>query len=211
MKKFIILSIIFFAVSTQLKAQYLSLNVFGGYTAPDEPNFKNAYAHIDGGFMWGASIEGVKHSQGLELLYQYQSTNIPVYGNGIVGGGGGYSQLNPDNTSGVISYLLLNFNRYFDANPKVQPYAGIGLGTSFIHMDAGNGTGTYFAWDIKGGVKIKVAKSVAIKLGAQLLSSLHQSGTYYYYYYGQPFAYAGYSAVWQFGVTGGLTFDFGGR
>ncbi len=202
MKKFSIVLIALFAIMGQLKAQTISVNAYGGYTFDENLNFDNAYAKIKSGFMWGVSAEGIGPRGGaLELLYQYQATNVPVYSNTT-------GLLNPDENSGVISYLLLNANQYFKINPTVQPYVGLGAGAAFISEHAGN-SATKFAWDAKTGLKIKATKSVAFKIGAQLLSSVHQSGTYYYYYYGRPYAYAAYSNVFQFGFTGGITYDFG--
>jgi hypothetical protein len=207
MKKFSIVLVALFAMVSELKAQTISINAFGGYTFDDKLYFNNADATIRGGGMWGVSAEGISPSGGaLELLYQYQSTSIPVYGYTRAG----HELLNPDNTDGVISYLLLNGIQYFHVNYTAEPYAGLGAGVAFISANAGQ-SATKFAWDLKGGVKIKAGHALAFKIGAQLLSSLQQSGTAYYYYYGQPYAYATYTTIWQFGFTGGVTFDFGGH
>ncbi|HEY4323936.1 MAG TPA: hypothetical protein VGN20_08110 [Mucilaginibacter sp.] len=207
MKKISILLVAIFAIASGLKAQTLSINAFGGYTFDDKLYFKNADATIKGGGFWGVSAEGISHNGGaLELLYQYQSTSIPVYAYTKTG----HVLLNPDNTDGVISYLLLNGIQYFHANPEIQPYAGIGAGVAFVSANAGNSS-TKFALDFKGGVKIKAGNALAFKVGAQLLSSYQQSGTSYYYYFGVPYAYATYTTMWQFGFTGGITFDFGGH
>jgi opacity protein-like surface antigen len=207
MKKFSIVLVAFFAIISEIKAQTISVNAFGGYGFDDKLYFNNADATIKGGFMWGVSAEGISPSGGaLELLYQYQSTSIPVYAYTKAG----HVLLNPDNTDGVISYLLLNGIQYFHVNPTAEPYAGLGSGVAFVSANAGNSS-TKFALDFKGGVKIKVNHALAFKVGAQLLSSVQQSGTSYYYYYGAPYAYATYTSIWQFGFTGGVTFDFGGH
>lgn len=208
MKKFSIIILVFlFAINSQLKAQTISANVFGGYTFQEKLDFGNAYALIHGGFMWGASVEGIgSRGEALELLYQYQSTNIPVYTHS----GTSVNPLNVSDNSGVVSYLLINGIQYFNVNPKIIPYFGAGGGVGFVSVNSGNGSSTGFAWDLKTGVKIKTSKSVAIKLGAQLLSVLSQSGGHYYYP-GTPYAYSTYASIWQFGFTGGLTFDFGGH
>src|SRR5882672_9985405 len=103
MKKSIILSVVLFFIVIAGYSQHLSVNAFGGYTFRDKINFGNAYSYINAGGMWGASVEGVNaQGTGIELLYQYQSTDIPTYtqpGNILVSG----------NTSSVVSYLLLNF------------------------------------------------------------------------------------------------------
>jgi hypothetical protein len=205
MKKFSIILLVFlFAIGSQLKAQTISINAFGGYTFQDKLEFGNAYALIHDGFMWGASVEGIGHTgQALELLYQYQSTTMPVYSfnNG---------QVNPLNSnsdhSGVISALIINGTQYFKANPKVTPYFGAGGGVGWVTVKSGNGSNTGFAWDLKTGVKIMASNSVGVKIGAQLLSLLSQSGGYYYY---GGYGYSAYGTIWQFSFTAGLTFDFG--
>ena len=200
MKKTIVLSVVLFFMVAAGYSQHLSVNAFGGYTFRDKINFSNAYTYINAGGMWGASIEGVNaQGTGLEILYQYQSTSTPttVY---IP------SQTFSSNT--IISYLLLNFEQYYTANPKIQPYGGLGLGAAFYKSDyQGSTSETKFAWDIKAGVKFKMSSSVGLKIGAQLLSSSQATGTAFYYGY----VYTTYATILQFGFTGGLVFDFGGH
>jgi hypothetical protein len=201
MKKVSILLVALFAIIGELKAQTLSVNLFGGYTFNDELHFNTAYAKVNGGGIWGASLEGISaRGTALELLYQYQSTTVPVY---TYAGPNG--PLNSGKDGAVISYLLLNGIQYFHTGEEeILPYFGVGLGAAFISADQGN-SATKFAADLKGGVKIKAGHALAFKLGAQLLNSVQQSG--YYYYYGYP--YATYTSLWQFSFTGGVTFDFG--
>jgi hypothetical protein len=200
MKKTIVLSVASLLIMAVGYSQHLSINAYGGYTFRDKINFSNAYTYINAGGMWGASIEGVNaQGTGLEIVYQYQSTGTPttVY---IP------SQTFSSNT--VISYLLLNFEQYYMANPKIQPYGGLGLGAAFYKSDyQGSTSATKFAWDIKAGVKFKMSSSVGIKIGAQLLSSSQATGTAFYYGY----VYTTYATILQFGFTGGLVFDFGGH
>ena len=200
MKKSIVSSVILFFIAAAGYSQHLSVNAFGGYTFRDKINYGNAYTYINGGGMWGASVEGV-NAQGtaLELLYQYQSTETPttVYVP---------SQTFPSST--VVSYLLLNFEQYLLNNPKIQPYAGIGLGAAFYKSDfQGVTSATKFAWDLKAGVKFKATDAFGIKIGAQLLGSAQATGTAFYYGY----AYTTYATILQLGFTGGLVFDFGGH
>ena len=204
MKKFSILLLVLFAIGGELKAQYISVSAFGGYTFQDKLNFSDAYALIHAGGIWGVSAEGISHhGEALEVLYQYQSTSIPVYKYGV---GGNSDLLNPNDNTGVISYLLINGNKYFPVSPAIEPYFGIGAGIAFISADAGS-SGSNFAWDLKTGLKIHTSnKKVSFKIGAQLLSSLHQSGTYYY---GPYYVYSAYTSALQFSFTGGITFDFG--
>jgi opacity protein-like surface antigen len=200
MKKTIVLFAALLFIVAAGYSQHLSVNAFGGYTFRDKINFSNAYTYINAGGMWGASIEFVNaQGTGLEILYQYQSTATPttIY---IP------SQTFSSNT--IISYLLLNFEQYYTNNPKIQPYGGLGLGAAFYKSDyQGSTSETKFAWDIKAGVKFKMSSSVGIKIGAQLLSSSQATGTAFYYGY----VYTTYATILQFGLTGGLVFDFGGH
>ena len=201
MKK-LLLSIAILFVTAAGYSQHLSFNAYGGYSFRDRVNFSSAYAYLNAAGMFGASVEGV-NAQGtaLELLYQYQKTDIPVYN---------YPTNNQlaSNNGTVVSYLLLNFEQYLLNNPKIQPYGGLGLGAAFYKgSEPGTSSETKFAWDIKAGVKFKVSSSVGIKIGAQLLSSAQATGNAFYYGY----VYTTYASILQFGFTGGLVFDFGGH
>jgi hypothetical protein len=202
MKKTIVSSVVLFFMVAAGYSQHLSVNAFGGYTFRDRVNFTSAYAYLNGGGMWGVSVEGVNvQGTGLELLYQYQSTAVPVYSYPL------NNQL-ASNSGTVVSYLLLNFEQYLLNNPKIQPYGGLGLGAAFYQSSSpGTTSGTKFAWDVKAGVKIKASSSVGIKIGAQLLSSSQATGNAFYYGY----VYTTYATILQFGFTGGLVFDFGGH
>ncbi len=208
MKKTLITSVILIIAAAGY-SQHLSFNAFGGYEFRDKINFGNAYAYINGGGYWGASLEGV-NAQGtaVELLYQYQSTNIPIYTYP------GNVQQNAGKDGAVVSYLLLNFEQYMLNNPKIQPYGGIGLGAAFYKGDyPGSSSETKFAWDLKAGIKFKASQSFGIKIGAQLLGSAQATGTAFYspgFGY-PPYAYTTYATILQFGFTGGLVFDFGGH
>ncbi|HEV3223574.1 MAG TPA: hypothetical protein VGZ90_11890 [Puia sp.] len=208
MKKTFITSVILIIAAAGY-SQHLSINAFGGYTFRDRINFGNAYAYINGGGFWGASIEGVnQQGTGVELLYQYQKTNIPIYTYP------GNVQQNPAQDGAVVSYLLLNFEQYMMNNPKIQPYGGIGLGAAFYKGDyPGSSSETKFAWDLKAGIKFKASSSVGIKIGAQLLGSAQATGTAFYspgFGY-PPYAYTTYATILQFSFLGGLVFDFGGQ
>jgi hypothetical protein len=199
MKKTLITSVILLVAAAGY-SQHLSVNLYGGYNFRDKLNFGNAYAYINAGGIFGATIEGVNaQGSGLELQYNYQKTTAPAYSYA------GNVQLNPGNTDATISFLLLNFEQYYMNNPKVQPFGGIGLGAAFL--SGGGRSATDFAWDLKAGVKIKAGDALGFKIAAQLLGSSHATGTAWYY--GYP--YTTYTTMLQFGFTGGLVFDFGGH
>jgi len=197
-----------FLISFSAFAQHISINAFGGYTFRDRVNFGNAYAYLNAGGIWGASIEGVNaQGTGLEILYQYLSTKIPVYAYQT------NTQLNAGSDGAVISYLLLNFEQYYMNNPKIQPYGGLGLGAAFYKGDyAGSSSETKFAWDIKAGVKFNAGSGLGIKIGAQLLASPQATGNAFFVGYpGNVYSYTTYATILQFSFTGGLVYSFGGK
>jgi len=198
MKKILIVLVSILAIQGVARSQTISLVGYGGYVFGDNVSFGNASANIKGSGMWGAALEGYnQYGNGLELLYQQQNTNVPVIG--YPGG----NQLN-QRTGAVLSWILLNFERYFiQSDSHVMPYGGLGLGVLLTAPENGN-SGSYFAWDAKLGVKLKTAGKVGFKLQAQLLSSTAASGTGWYYGY----VYTTYSTLWQFGLAGGITIDF---
>ena len=200
MKKTIVLSVGLLCIVVAGYSQHLSINAFGGYAFRDKINYSNAYTYINAGGMWGASVEGVNaRGTGLEILYQYQSTGTPTTT---------YFPTQTFNSNTVVSYLLLNFEQYYMANPKIQPYGGLGLGAAFYKSNfQGSTSATKFAWDVKAGVKFKMSSSFGIKIGAQLLSSSQATGTAFYYWY----VYTTFATILQFGLTGGLVYDFGGH
>ena len=200
MKKTIVLSVGLLCIVVAGYSQHLSINAFGGYAFRDKINYSNAYTYINAGGMWGASVEGVNaRGTGLEILYQYQSTATPTTT---------YFPTQTFNSNTVVSYLLLNFEQYYMANPKIQPYGGLGLGAAFYKSNfQGSTSATKFAWDVKAGVKFKMSSSFGIKIGAQLLSSSQATGTAFYYWY----VYTTFATILQFGLTGGLVYDFGGH
>ncbi len=207
MKKAIFSGFIFL-LSISAFSQHISLNAYGGYTFAETINFGNAYAHINEGGVWGVSLEGVNaRGSGLELLYQYQTTNIPAYSTP------GNKQLNEGKDGAVISYLLFNFEQYLLENPKVQPYCALGFGIAFVKGDYdGSVSSDKFAWDFKAGVKFNMSSSFGLKIGAQLLSSAQATGSSFYVGYpGYVYPYTTYATIWQFGFTGGIVYTFQAR
>ena len=201
MKKIAIYLLMFFAMNGALKAQGISITGYGGYVFGDKVNFGNADANIKASGVWGVSIEGMNpYGNALELVYHYQSTDVPVttYPGGNV--------INNGKSSAVLSYVLLNFERYVHVGEKVMPYGGLGLGVLITSPQSSSGY-SYFAWDLKAGAKIKTNGKLGFKIQALLLSSTAATGTAWY----NGYIYSTYSTLWQFGLEGGITFDFGGK
>jgi hypothetical protein len=202
MKKILIVLVSILAIQSVARSQTISLTGYGGYVFGDNLNFNSFTANIQGAGTWGVGIEGITaHGSALELVYQQQNPTVVV--NGPFNG----SSREDRSANGSLSWILLNFNRYFiQSDSHVQPYGGLGLGVLLTNSDKSSGY-SYFAWDAKLGVKIKTDGKLGFKLQAQLLSSTAASGSAWYYGY----VYTTYSTLWQFGLLGGITFDFGGK
>ncbi|MFL9483687.1 hypothetical protein ACI6Q2_12980 [Chitinophagaceae bacterium LWZ2-11] len=200
MIKQLCLLILLVSTITAVSAQKISLTGFGGYTFRDRVDFANGYfGYLNDGGHWGASIEAINRAgRGIDLTYNQQNTTAPVYNN--------FGQLiNPNNQNITISYLTLGLVEYFPVNQVVSPYGGFGMGIGIV---GGATSATRFAWDIKGGLKVKASRIIGIKLQAQLASIVQGGGAGFYFGTGGGgVSYATYSSVLQFGFTGGLCFD----
>ena len=198
MKKILIVLVSLLTIQGIAHSQTISLVGYGGYVFGDNLNFSSATANIQGSGWWGAAIEGYNiHGNGLELLYQQQNPNVHIQGYNS-------GNLLDRSVSGSLSWILLNFERYFiQPDSHVMPYGALGLGVLLTSSSQGNNY-SYFAWDAKLGVKLKTSGRLGFKLQAQLLSSTAASGTGWYYGY----VYTTYSTLWQFALGGGITIDF---
>jgi hypothetical protein len=203
MKKTILSLLLICAIMASTNAQMFTLTGYGGYTFQDHVSFANAYGYLNESGHWGVSVEGMNHSgRAVELLYQQQSTHIPVYAYSGVGG-----QLNKNDDKAIVSYVMLNAVNYLKASPKAWPYFGVGLGVGIVSPSAGNSESA-FAWDAKLGVKIRASTSVSLKIQEQLFSMVQASGAGFYAGTGGAgVAVTSYSSIYQFGFSGGLCFD----
>jgi len=198
------LLLVAFLLTLGMKAQdakSISLNLYGGYTFSDRIDFDYGHATIDDGFEFGAGLEFfVQKSSSIELKYLRLDTSMPAY-NDITG-----TQL-AGNDSGAINYVLLGGNHYFDNGGKAVPYLGGGIGVGIIETPQ-QGSGTNFAWEIKGGVKIKTASVVSVSLQATLKSMVINTGTDTYWGYWGPVAVSTYTNSFQFGLGAVIGFNF---
>lgn len=214
MKKSHLLFVVFFfslAMSAQSSGSFL-LNLYGGYTFSDKVEFDSSYARVEDGFEYGAGLEYfIMENASLELKYNRLDTKMPLYTSiaipdrGIAPG----TQLNAGNDKGAINYLLLDYTYYFGASTQnLQPFLGAGAGIAILETPQ-SGSGTYFGWEIKGGVKIKTSSPLSINLHAYLQSMAAAVGYDYYwdYYYG-PLAVTDYASTFQFGLGASLSYDF---
>ncbi|MCD0470548.1 outer membrane beta-barrel protein [Flavobacterium sp. JAS] len=205
MKKNHLLFVVFFfslAMSAQSSKSFL-LNLYGGYTFSDRVDFDNAHASVEDGFEYGAGLEYFfMENSSIELKYNRLDTKMPFYGpTGI--------QLNAGDDKGAINYVLLDYTYYFGSSTqKLQPFLGAGAGIAILETPQ-SGSGTYFAWEIKGGVKIKTNSPLSINLHAYLQSMSAAIGTDYYWsnYWGVV-GFTDYASTYQFGLGASLSYDF---
>jgi hypothetical protein len=199
----IVMAVIMLGTAANAQKSKVSLNLLGGYTFQDRVNFDAAYTNVQDGFQYGGSLEFFPaKTSSVELSYQRMATNFPLYGPAG-------TQLNKGNDDGSVNYILLGGNGYMLKSnaAKAVPFFGGGLGVGIL-----NGRGesaTKFAWNIKGGVKIKTSGMVSIKLHAYLQSVISTFGNDYWYAgWGTVVAVPDYATLLQFGLGGAISLDF---
>jgi opacity protein-like surface antigen len=198
------LILIAFLFSAAMMAQdrgSVVLDVYGNYTFSDRVNFDYGHATIEDGFQYGIGLEFFPQtSTSVELKYLRIDTGLPLYyENG--------NQVNPGDDKGAINYVLLGGNHYFDKGTKATPYLGGGIGIGIVETPQ-QGSDTNFAWEIKGGVKIKTASVVSVSLQASLQSMAAAVGTDTYWGYWGPVAVTDYAYSYQFGLGAIIGFNF---
>ncbi|WP_119791360.1 outer membrane beta-barrel protein [Flavobacterium anhuiense] len=214
MKKYHLLVTLFFfslVLSAQSSQSFL-LNLYGGYTFSDRVDFDSSYGKVEDGFEWGAGLEYfIMDNASIELKYNRLDTHMPLYtkvplNNGAIAPG---TQVNAGDDKGAINYILADYTYYFgSSSQKALPFLGAGLGVSILETPK-SGNGTYFAWEIKGGVKIRTDSPVSINLHAYLQSMSAAVGyDYYWDYYWGPVAVTDYASTFQFGLGASLSYDF---
>lgn len=182
-------------------ARSFSLNLYGGYNFSDSVNYDGYSATIKDGFQYGAGFEYFfSRNNSVELKYQRADTKIPFYGPAG-------NQLNSGDDKGALNFILLDGTHYFDTGSNLLPYLGAGLGVGIIETPQ-SGNGTYFAWNIKGGVKIKTASTVSVNINAYLQSMSAAVGNSYYWTYYGPVGVEDYVSTYQFGLGAVLSFNF---
>src|SRR6478735_8049718 len=175
------------------------LDVYGSYTFSNNVNFDYGHIKIGDGFTYGAGFEFFpQKSSSVEVKYLRLDTSmktdrVPANGQNI-------------NGSGAFNYILIGGNHYFDSGSNAVPYLGGGLGMAIVDGPNG-GNDTNFAWEIKGGVKIKTNSSVSVSLQANLLSTIAPAGTDTYWGYYGPFAVQDYAYSYQFGLGAIIGFN----
>jgi opacity protein-like surface antigen len=196
------LILIAFLFSASMMAQdrgSVVLNVYGSYIFSDRVDLDYGHANINDGFEYGAGFEFFpQKSSSVELKYLRIDTAMPLYVGNV--------QKNAGDDKGAINYILLGGNHYFENGGKAVPYLGGGLGVGILEAPQG-GSDTNFAWEIKGGVKIKTASSVSVSLQASLQSMIAPAGTSTYWGYWGPVAVQDYAYSYQFGLGAIIGFN----
>lgn len=196
----LLIAFLFSIVTTAQDKGAVVLDVYGNYTFSDRVNFDYGHATIEDGLQYGIGLEFFpKTSTSVELKYLRIDTGLPLYyENG--------SQVNPGDDKGAINYVLLGGNHYFDKGTMATPYLGAGLGIGIVETPQ-QGSDTNFAWEIKGGVKLKTASVVSVSLQASLQSMIAATGTDTYWGYWGPVAVTDYAHSYQFGLGAVIGFN----
>jgi hypothetical protein len=209
MKKILLAVIVFISMDA---AAQLRLHANANYIFDDKVDSyysTDAYFNgkLKGGFQWGAALEYmIKPQYGLELSYYRQdataSLNTFQY------------PVQKHDFDVAINYILLSGSRYLrKPGGKAEGFGGMGLGVAFLDSkDPSNGrtnNSTAFAWQFRGGVIIWGTEKIGIKLQAQLQSAVQSVGGGVYFGTGGGGAgVSTYSSLLQFGLGGGLVFNF---
>jgi len=210
---YLLVAVLFFslAMSGQTANSFL-LNLYGGYTFSDRVDFDSSYGKVEDGFEYGLGLEYfIMDNASIELKYNRLDTHMPLYTKGYAGEGTipPGTQVNAGDDKGAINYILADYTYYFgSSSQKALPFLGAGLGVAILETPK-SGSGTYFAWEIKAGVKVKTNSPLSINLHAYLQSMSAAVGyDYYWDYYWGPVAVTDYASTFQFGLGASLSYDF---
>jgi opacity protein-like surface antigen len=197
--KLILIAFLFSAGMMAQDRGSIVLDVYGSYTFSNRVNFDGGHVTIGDGFMYGAGLEFFpQKSSSVEIKYLRIDTSMPLYiGNTKA----------PGNDNGAINYILIGGNHYFDSGNNAVPYLGGGIGMGIVETP-NQGNDTNFAWEIKGGVKIKTKSIVSVSLQASLQSMIAAAGTDTYWGYWGPVAVQDYAYSYQFGLGAVIGFNF---
>lgn len=210
MKKILLLLLAFLVFKTGTRAQTTFEFVpSGGYTFPTQVNFPTTFGRIESAPNWGGSFQfNASRNFGIEVMY-----------NRIDAHSGIYTYQNNSQNNPPVSEQKVGIN-YIMAGP-VQSF---GFPGSAIHMFFGGLLGaavfnpvpidrssnTKFAWGLNAGTNVYVSPRFGIRLKAQLLSPIDNSGYFFGNFgNGAGAGYNNYSAIYQFGFSAGLIIGLG--
>jgi opacity protein-like surface antigen len=201
--KLILIAFLFSAGMMAQDRGSVVLDVHGSYTFSNNINFDYGHIRVGDGFTYGAGLEFFpQKSSSVELKYLRLDTEMSISAPGQ-----SIPEKYKNGGNGAFNYILLGGNHYFDNGGNAVPYLGGGLGMSITEGPFG-GSDTNFAWEIKGGVKIKTASIVSVSLQANLISTVTAAGTDTYWGYWGPVAIQDYAYSYQFGLGAVIGFNF---
>lgn len=177
------------------------LNAYGSYVFSDKVDFDYGNIKIGDGFMYGGGFEFFpQKSSSIELKYLRFDTSMKadvfLYDRPTQKVDG----------NGAFNFILIGGNHYFDTGNNATPYLGGGLGMAITEGPMG-GSDTSFAWELKGGVKIKTNSKVSVSLQASVISTWAAAGTDTYWGWYGPVAVQDYAVSYQFGLGTIIGFD----
>jgi hypothetical protein len=204
-------SLEFASTASGQKTMELRLNGYGLYALDDNhvdsytSSSSYFYGEIEGGFEYGVGFEILPAaSWGFDFSYLRLASGANVlYYNG------GSLEAEYDLKS---NYLLLGASKYFRMKRKTEPYAGLQAGMVIFDVfdpySGYSGSGTKFAWGIRGGANIWLNKKIAVKIQTGLLSAVQaMGGNLYNGTTGSGTGISGPSTFYQLSVGGGLLFN----
>jgi hypothetical protein len=217
MKKIIFMSVLSVATVFASAQSKVRLNAYGSYVFDDGfevYNDINSYYNgkIKAGVQWGGGIEYVtSENSSVELLYLTKSSDVPT--NFKFTAADPARQEHFDLTQHYI--MLAGNGLKTTGSGKVEGFGSLMGGVLISDVKSKSqdksGSNTDFAWGARLGANIWVSHKVGIKLQAQILSSAKATGGDTYWGYWGPVYLNTYTAIWQFGLGGGLTFKLGGK
>lgn len=201
--RFLFISFLFSAGMTAQDSGSITLNLYGTYTFSNNIDFDYGHIRVGDGFTYGTGLEFFpQKSSSIELKYLRLDTKMSVSAPGQT-----VPEKYRNGGDGAFNYILLGGNHYFDNGGSAVPYLGGALGMAIVEGPFG-GSDTNFAWEIKGGVKIKTASIVSVSLQANLISTVTPAGSDTYWGYWGPVAIQDYAYSYQFGLGAIIGFNF---
>ncbi len=196
MKKMVLITCLVLTATINVFGQRFSLTGFAGYTFADDFSINGYSGTLKDNWHYGGGVEFMIHPlYGAEILYQAQSTEAVLYNY--------YTQDYTDDVT--ISYIMGGGVRYIPfMRGRIMPYGGLNVGVGIV--DYSNDTRTCFAWGAKIGLKVKASERIAFKAQAQLYSMVNAVSASFWFVPGASgISFSGYSTVYQYGFTAGIS------
>jgi hypothetical protein len=200
---------IFLITAVSSTAQETRLNLYGNYVFDDQvDSYIDPYNYfkgtIQGGLLWGASVEYHVHDYGIELLYLRQDTEVPVQ----YYDAGTFDEKQTSLDLG-INWIMVGGMRSIMPDEKLEPIAGFMMGIALIdgknHETQRSASATKFAWGMRLGANFWLSGKIGVRVQSQLLCATQAAGGSLYFSTGGATAgVTAYSSMLQFSLGGGL-------